>query len=99
MKLGICRIAVMVSPILNQPTGCPYQSRLAKMTNIYMDEKLAKMVKDANEILDRHPDPRQHEWVQWKIGSFLTVCKKCGIVKSQDGENKPCKGSVKATLR
>lgn len=38
----------------------------------------------------------EHEWVcrdSWK------VCRKCGIVKRKDGENKSCKGTVPITTR
>lgn len=33
----------------------------------------------------------EHEWFE-RFG--LTCCKRCGIVKRRDGQNKPCKGPM-----
>lgn len=40
--------------------------------------------------------PREHEWTMFHK---LECCKVCGVVRRRDGQNKPCKGPVKVTLR
>lgn len=42
----------------------------------------------------------QHDWAERKFSRLtLTCCTKCGIVKSEDGKNGPCRGIVKVGLR
>ena len=45
--------------------------------------------------------PRAHEWIaeQWFMNGTVSFCRVCGFVKRRDGQDKPCKGPVKLTLR
>lgn len=41
---------------------------------------------------------KEHDW-KWHEQFLFTACTKCGIVRRDDGKNKPCKGVVKIALR
>lgn len=53
------------------------------------------------------PSPAAHEFVPGAAlgfgpGSVLhaaQVCRHCGIVRRQDGQNKPCRGKIRVSLR
>lgn len=46
-------------------------------------------VSDPVEIID-------HEWFDWERpdGRKLPCCRKCGMIRRADGQNKPCRGRV-----
>ena len=41
-----------------------------------------------------------HDWAEWKLQSMTMICcNKCGIIRREDDNNKPCRGKVKVELR
>jgi len=49
-------------------------------------------------------EEQKHDWWlrEWSYshpGSQIYVCRKCGVIRRADGENKPCKGIVRIGLR
>lgn len=43
-----------------------------------------------------HDDPKGHEWL---LKNGLVFCRYCLVVRRADGQNKPCKGKVRISLR
>lgn len=55
-------------------------------------------------VLWRKERPPEHEWfvhplsVKW-FGKETPTCRECGIIRREDGQNKPCRGRVTIGLR
>lgn len=40
-----------------------------------------------------------HDWCRWLASSDYTSCRRCGVVRRADGQNKPCRGTVRVVPR
>jgi len=59
----------------------------------------------SEELNDEHDwmakdDPRMARWPAIREQMNFSMCRRCGVVKREDGLNKPCKGKMpEITLR
>lgn len=74
------------------PTGAMHQ-KLSTKEWLILHAEAEHALKGGDSIA---PEQGSHDWHDYK---GLTCCRVCGIVQRRDGQNKPCRGRVKISLR